>query len=256
MTTEPQADAERYERERAFHDDRFAEDRRSANRFYGEAFQAPVDYLWSVLDALPADAHVLEFGCGPDAQASMRAAAGGRTGVGFDLSSVAVDRAREQAQARGYGDQLEFHVMNAEDVRLPDGSFDFICGTGVLHHLALEKAFAQLARLLRPGGRAVFIEPMGHNPVINLYRRRTPDQRTDDEHPLKVQDFDLARRYFREVRPEYFGLTSLATLPSERIRHARGLGQRLERIDRSLFRRVPAVGRFAWLVALDLASPR
>jgi hypothetical protein len=35
-----------------------------------------------------------------------------------------------------------------------------------------------------PAGWALFSEPLGHNPLVNWYRNRTPEQRTEDEHPL------------------------------------------------------------------------
>jgi len=44
-------------------------------------------------------------------------------------------------------------------------------------------------------GSAIFIDPLGHNPAINMFRRSTPDLRTEDEHPLLLEDFRLAGRY-------------------------------------------------------------
>jgi hypothetical protein len=47
----------------------------------------------------------------------------------------------------------------------------------------LSLACSEIARVLRPGGPAIFVEPLGHNPLINAYRKRTPALRTVDEHP-------------------------------------------------------------------------
>ena len=80
-----------------------------------------------------------------------------------------------------------------------DDSFDLVCGSGILHHLDLPAAMRELARVLRPSGRAVFMEPLGHNPAINAFRNRTPELRTPDEHPLLGKDLKLCRRYFGSV---------------------------------------------------------
>ena len=38
-----------------------------------------------------------------------------------------------------------------------------------------------------PGGLAVFMEPLGRNPLINRYRRLTLTLRTVDEYPLMME---------------------------------------------------------------------
>ena len=75
---------------------------------------------------------------------------------------------------------------------------------------------SEVARVMRPSAGALFIEPLGHNPVINLYRRRTPEQRTVDEHPLLMDDMAVVRAHFAQVDETYFhllGLLALLALP-------------------------------------------
>ncbi|HEX8082723.1 MAG TPA: class I SAM-dependent methyltransferase [Solirubrobacteraceae bacterium] len=257
MTADRQPDsAERYEREKAFHDERFAHDDRSANRFYA-IDAASVREFERRIAALPADADVLDYGCGSGAYAAIALArAPGRRVVAVDLSPVALEQAAAAAEAAGVGGRIEFREMNAEALEFEDATFDAVCGNGVLHHLDLERAYAEVARVMKPGGSGLFLEPMGHNPLINAYRRRTPEQRTPDEHPLLTADFDLARRWFAEVEPTYFSLLSLGTLPFAPARDSRRLIDRLDAVDRALFRRLPAAGRFAWLVLVALRGPR
>ena len=64
-------------------------------------------------------------------------------------------------------------------------------------------------RVLQPGGHAIFIEPLGHNPFINLYRKFTPTIRSEDEHPLLVKDLEMIKNLFPKVEVRYYYLASL-----------------------------------------------
>ena len=52
-------------------------------------------------------------------------------------------------------------------------------------------------------------DPLAYNPIINVYRMIATDVRTPDEHPLKMRDIRLFRKYFNKVETEYFWLTTL-----------------------------------------------
>src|SRR5262249_36960492 len=132
---------------------------------------------------------VLEYGCSEGAHSLVRLEIHriAREFHGIDVSDQAIDRARRTAAAPGAAN-ASFHVMDAARLAFPDQSFDLIFGRGILHHLDVGASFAELRRVLRPGGAAVFLEPMGHNPLINAFRRRTPSMRTPDEHPLVMAD--------------------------------------------------------------------
>jgi SAM-dependent methyltransferase len=250
------AASDRYERERAFHDERFQDDHRSANRFYVIDRSASERFAREIDKAAP-DAMVLDFGCGAEAAVAMRLAEAGRNVTAFDLSPVAIEQARARARERGLDARVDFHVMNAEALEFADDSFDLVCGAGVLHHLDLRAGFGEIARVLKPQGRALFVEPMGHNPVVNLYRRLTPSQRTADEHPLRVGDLELARAYFEQVDCDFFALLSLLALPFPPVRRTPRLLEWLDAADRRVLARRSALRRFAWFVLLDLRrNPR
>ena len=65
-----------------------------------------------------------------------------------------------------------------------DNTFDLVVGQSILHHLEWEVAIHELERILKPGGKAVFIEPLGDNPMAKLIRLVTPKARTRDEIPV------------------------------------------------------------------------
>ena len=145
--------------------------------------------------------------------------------------------------------------MNAERLSFKDNSFDIVCGTGILHHLDLDKACRELARVLAPEGRAIFIEPRGHNLFINLYRRMTPSLRTEDEHTLLTTDIKLLRQYFGIVGTAYYHLFSIAAVPFQSTRIFRYVWGLLEKVDQLAFRLLPFLRKYAWMVVITVSLP-
>ena len=248
---------DRLQRERVFHDARFGEDSRArpADRYYAINAASTRFFRETMEEATPG-ARFLDYGCGEAADCALHAARIGHDVIAVDISPVAIDQARERAQRAGVADRIDFKVMNAEELELPDNSFDVVTGLGVIHHLDIESSMREVARVLKPEGYAVFVEPLGHNPAINLFRRRTPEQRTADEHPLVVDDFELMRHHFGRLETTYFHLLGLLALPLRGRSFFDDSVRVLDAADRSLFRRIKATRRYAWMVGLRLARPQ
>lgn len=245
----------RKEREARFHDEVFTDERRSHlwSSYYAIE-KVSVGFYERYLQRHCRGADVLEYGCGVHSRAFLLADHGARRVVGIDISPVAVDRQQARAADGGF-EQASFEVMDAEQLSFEDDRFDLVCGTAILHHLDLDRAYPEISRVLRPGGRAIFTEPLGHNPAINLYRRRTPDLRTPDEHPLLIHEITDAHRWFGEVRIRFFHLGTFLAVPFRGFRAFEPLLGGLAAFDRALFRAVPPVRRYAWQVAVELSLP-
>lgn len=240
-------------REAEFHDKVFGEGgREQAGKFYSIA-EASKRFYRTYLSDNSAGKLVLEYGSGPYTHSVMMMRLGAKV-VGIDISPVAVQQYRSWAHSKGHPNALAC-VMNAEQLAFAGGSFDLICGTGILHHLDLQSSYAEISRALKPTGHALFLEPLGHNPLINLYRRFSPSMRTPDEHPLLKQDLDLARRYFQRVDLRYYHLLSLAAVPFRGLPGFKKLLGFLDRVDQSLFKLIPWLRRHAWVVSLVMSEP-
>ena len=243
-------------RERDFHNAAFADGRRAEAAGAGGAYAILHDsriFYEGFIKSHAPGARMLEFGCGASAMASAFGAAAAEV-VGIDISDVAVSQAAERAAAAGLN--ATYRVMDAERLEFPDRSFDLICSTAILHHLDLRKAYAEIARTLTPGGHAIFMEPLAYNPAINLYRRMTPSLRTPDEHPLTLEDLDLASTFFDGVDVRYFSLTTLLAIPLRRRPGFLRTLFALERLDGALFRLMPWLRRYAWQVVIVLSRPK
>jgi SAM-dependent methyltransferase len=245
--------SERSERERDFHNAVFAEHGRAPLAKYYSVQRHAFGHYEDLISRGPAGGRALEYGCGPGSWAYFLAKRGFDV-TGIDISDVAIEQATERAEREGVAERCTFRVMNAEHMDFEDSSFGLICGSAILHHLDLSLALPEIARTLTPRGHGVFLEALGTNPAINLYRRLTPRHRTPDEHPLVPADLELASQHFGSVEAEYFNFLTLAAVPlRQRPSFDRVLG-RLDAADRRLFR-VAALRRLAWTAVIELSQP-
>lgn len=246
-------DEERKAREQEFHDRKFGDGkpRGGTGVFYRVTDESYGHHRDLIFDRV-AGKRVLEYGCGPGSHAFELARRGARV-TGIDISPVAIGIGRNMAADQNL--DIDFAVMDAEHTTFPDASFDLIVGSGILHHLDLSRTYGELARLLAPGGRAVFVEPLGHNVLINLYRRATPGQRTPDEHPLLRSDMADARRRFGSVSVRYYHLTALAAAALAKTPLFKPVLAVLSAVDRALLR-LPPVQPYAWIAVMELSAPR
>lgn len=103
-------------------------------------------------------ARVLEVGCGPGRLSILLARQHGLDVTGLDLDRAMIERARANATysaGRG-GDEPSFLVGDVASLAFPDRSFDLVVSTLSMHHWADPAAgLAEIARVLRPGGRAL-----------------------------------------------------------------------------------------------------
>ncbi len=113
----------------------------------------------AALGELPRTA--LDVGCGTGGDAVFLAELGIGT-TGLDLSSDALDRARERAAAGGV--DVTWVEGSALDLPLADASIDLITDRGCLHHIDARdrpRYASEAARVLRPGG-ILLVRDMAH----------------------------------------------------------------------------------------------
>src|SRR5438477_11985245 len=242
----------RKEREREFHNKRFGAEhdiRQPLSKWYG-ALAAGTHAQDEMVRHYGSGAKVLEYGCADVVDDQLVQIAAHFHGI--DISDKAIEKARQVCASRGLTN-CEFTVIDAENLTFAGDELASVFGRGILHHLDLSKSFAEISRVLRPGGKAIFTEPVGHNPAINLFRTMTPQYRTDDEHPLVMNDLKTARGVFHEVECKFFGLTTLIAVPFNGTAVGSAVMKFCERAD-SLLLRIPLIQRHAWSVLITLTK--
>lgn len=179
---------------------------------------------------------VLDYACG-SGWTSIYFARSGADCRGFDISPVSVDVANKMAEANGVADHCKFVVSAAEKIDFPDNTFDVVFGNAALHHTDLDRSPAEIARVLRPGGKAAFIDDLRYHPVMWVYRKLTSDKHTRYETPMVQGDIKRFQPHFS--RTEFDTYDFLNLFPK-----SKGLSAVLKPIDRGLLKVFPFLKHF------------
>lgn len=150
---------------------------------------------------------VLELGAGLGEASAWFARQGARV-IATDLSRGMLHVT--QRVAAMHGNTVSVAQMDGSVIALGDDSVDIVYGANVLHHVNTAACLREVHRVLKPGGRAAFWDPVRYNPVINAYRRMAGQVRSEDEHPLGRSELRTMRASFRRVHARFFWLATLA----------------------------------------------
>lgn len=199
---------------------------------------------------------VLDFACGNGENGIYAAQCGGDT-TGIDISPEGVANANQNARDLGVADHCRFMVMDGENMTFEDNTFDVAVEYGALHHVELDAAMRELARVIKHGGAMVCVEALRHNPFIHAYRKRTPQLRTawEVEHILGVESLEIMRQHFKDVEVKFFHLAVLAAVPFRKTPLFKPLRVALDAIDRVLLSN-QTIGKYAWIMIVTIANPR
>ncbi|HEY6995980.1 MAG TPA: class I SAM-dependent methyltransferase [Xanthobacteraceae bacterium] len=139
------------------------------------------------LTGLEPGARVADLGCGSGAFTALLARAGYLC-VGLDISPQLV------AVGRRKYPEIAFVEGDIERLPFPDGSFDGVLLSGVVHHFPdPSRCAAEVFRVLRPRGRFLAFDPNRMNPFMWLYRDRaspfySPVGVTENERPVLARE--------------------------------------------------------------------
>ncbi len=127
-----------------------------------------------------------------------------------------------------------------------ESSFDLVWGQAALHHLAhdIDGLCQQVSRVLKPGGRFVFIfEPMGHNLLVAAIRAvRMAQGELGDESNLYLSQFERMSKHFSICEVQMFNFLGY---PMKAVSDRFGyLSSAVQRLDSWLFRNFPKLLRY------------
>ena len=142
---------------------------------------------------------------------------------------------------------LSYVAGDAFDLsRYEENSMDLVWGQAALHHLAhdIDGLCEQVSRVLKPGGRFVFIfEPMGHNLLVAAIRAvRMAQGELGDESNLYLSQFERMSKHFSSCEVQMFNFLGY---PMKAVSDRFGfLSSAVQQLDSWLFRSFPKLLRY------------
>jgi SAM-dependent methyltransferase len=214
----------------------------------------PLEYVYHLIGDVRGQ-RVLDFGCGDGCNTALLAARGCRV-YALDLSPDLLEQAARRAETDGVRASVRFVCGSAHAIPLPDASVDLVVGNVVLHHLDLAAASREVHRVLRPGGRAIFREPIRPSRLLRALRPLIPYRQPNVspyERPLVPSEIDAFSAPFERLRRREF------MLPFVRLARILGaskaLDSRLVAIDGQLLASHPWLRTYASVIVFEVRKP-
>ncbi len=213
----------------------------------------PREFYYHLLAPL-AGKDVLEIAAGNGIDACLCAHNGANVHA-YDISQQSVQMVRQRARINAVSQRVQLQVTGDLAQAFPGQRFDAVIGYAALHHIPLEGLAQQVYDRLKPGGVAVFAEPVINSRWLHRLRGLIPYyifDPTEDEQPLDDRSItEFARPFDRMVRREFQLLSRLWPM----FPNSWALASALHHVD-GLLMKLPFLRRFATVVVFGLYRDR
>ena len=211
----------------------------------------PLEYAYYLLGDVRGK-RVVDFGCGSGANTALLAGRGAHL-WGIDISEDLLRLGQRRLAISGRAGDATFIAGSAHDMPFPDNSIDVVFGIAILHHLDLDLVSREVRRVLKPGGRAIFQEPVRNSAVLRFLRSLIPYRAPDIspyERPLTDGELRRFADGFSSWSVRAFGLPHVQVGPLLPV--VKRFWRTLYAWDRRMLDRVPALARYASIRVISL----
>jgi SAM-dependent methyltransferase len=195
---------------------------------------------------------VLELGCG-EGGTSVLLAKRGASVFGIDLLDFRLDAARERAVQHKVTDAVQFALMDGMQLGFNDNTFDLVISKSVLVFTDHAVIARECYRVLKPEGKAIFIENMQNHPAVQLYRKFFLRYSSDLRY-FSMVDVEKMRQYFDHMQHREFHILAMGALIWQKVFGLKSLYQitlrGLGACDKRLLKWFPRLNRFCWITAM------
>jgi ubiquinone/menaquinone biosynthesis C-methylase UbiE len=167
----------------------------------------PLEYSFHLLGEVQGK-RLLEYGCG-DGLNTVVLTRRRADVISLDISDDLINVARRRVGLSTPDSSVKFVVGSAHDLPIADESIDIVFGMAILHHLDLPASSAEVYRVLKKGGRAIFQEPIRNSRLMAFLRNLIPFQQADlspFERPLTDAELATYAEAFSSCKVRSFSL--------------------------------------------------
>ena len=160
---------------------------------------------------------------------------------------------RRRCAERGLTASVAPLQADVQQLPLADSSVDLVYGENFLMYVDPALVGRECARVLRPGGRVVLLEPTVHHPLVQLYRRVDSPYRGTAPRYFALSDLTHLAAPFAHMEHREFYFASVLALPLANWPRVFALiFTILACFDRCIWRVFPILRRYAWLTVVIL----
>lgn len=213
----------------------------------------PLEFAYHQLGDV-AGKRIVDFGCGSGANTALLAHRGAHVWA-IDISEDLLRLGQRRLAVSGRPGEATFIAGSAHDLPFPDNSIDVVFGIAILHHLDLDLVSREVRRVLKPGGRAIFQEPVRNSAVIRFLRSLVPYRAPDIspyERPLTDGELQRFAMGFTSWSVRAFALPHVQV--GQVVPLVRNYWRTLYEMDRQVLRRIPWLSRYASIRVISLTK--
>jgi SAM-dependent methyltransferase len=229
-------------------------DARIIERYLNPPADTPyqLEYAYYLLGDVSGET-VLDYGCGAGENVVLIAARGAKKVIGVDISPELVRIGEKRLALHGLSENTELRVGSAHELPIEDESIDVVFGKTILHHLNLELASKEVFRVLKKGGKAIFLEPVRNSKFVRFARNLIPYQAPDVspyERPLTDAELEKFAAAFSAYRSRAF------SIPFVNLINVLGLPEsllhRAIRLDGKILKLAPFLKNYASVRVIEI----
>jgi len=172
--------------------------------------------------------------------------------TGIDISPKMVELAKKNAEFNNVNKSINFKVMSVQDMSFNDDTFDYVVSLVGLHHLNLELAGKEIRRVLKPGGKAIFLEPRIPFKGIMAFRSLIPKTCYESPGGGSISDKEVYEfsRHFSTHKIYYFQLLRKFLV----VPFMNKFSSQIDKLDFLLINKTPILKKFCWAFVLEFTK--
>ena len=150
---------------------------------------------------------ILDYCCGTG-NFSIYPALQGHEVYGIDISKQSVELAKKKIKQFNLN-KCNFYCMDSENINFENNFFDLVLCYNSLTYLDLPIALKDLKRVIKPNGKLIIMDSLGHNIFYNFNRKinisRWGQNLQSEFKLMKIKDITFFEKYFSKSEIKYFG---------------------------------------------------